>query len=66
MRQFFKFFSASCLGTIVGLVLLVGLFFKLGAAPFHMWVPGVYAGAPSSVALLVATAPKVAAFGLAY
>ncbi len=50
-----------------GLVfLLVGLFFKLGAAPFHMWVPDVYAGAPSSVALLVATAPKVAAFGLAY
>jgi NADH-quinone oxidoreductase subunit N len=50
-----------------GLVfLLVGLFFKLGAAPFHMWVPDVYAGAPSSVALLIATAPKVAAFGLAY
>lgn len=46
--------------------LLVGLFFKLGAAPFHMWVPDVYAGAPSSVALLIATAPKVAAFGLAY
>lgn len=50
-----------------GLVfLLVGLFFKLGSAPFHMWVPDVYAGAPSSVALLIATAPKVAAFGLAY
>lgn len=45
---------------------LVGIAFKLGAVPFHMWIPDVYQGAPTSVTLLVATAPKVAAFGMAY
>lgn len=44
--------------------LLVGIAFKLGAAPFHMWAPDVYDGAPSSVTLFLATAPKIAAFGL--
>lgn len=38
--------------------------FKLGAAPFHMWLPDVYHGAPTSVTLLVSTAPKIAAFGM--
>jgi len=51
---------------IFGLVfLMAGIAFKLGAAPFHMWVPDVYDGAPSSVTLFLASAPKVAAFGLA-
>lgn len=45
--------------------ILVGLGFKLGAAPFHMWVPDVYQGAPTSVTLLISTLPKVAAFGMA-
>lgn len=40
---------------------VVALAFKLGAVPFHMWVPDVYQGAPTSVAALVGTAPKVAA-----
>ena len=40
--------------------------FKLGAVPFHMWIPDVYQGAPTSMTLLVSTAPKLAAFGLAY
>ncbi len=48
-----------------GLVfVVVGFAFKLGAVPFHMWVPDVYEGAPSSATLLIATAPKIAAFGL--
>ena len=42
--------------------LIVGIGFKLGAVPFHMWVPDVYQGSPTSVTLLIATAPKIAAF----
>lgn len=46
-----------------GLVFIVaGLAFKLGAVPFHMWVPDVYQGAPTAVTLFIGTAPKVAAF----
>jgi NADH-quinone oxidoreductase subunit N len=43
---------------------LVGLAFKLGAVPFHMWIPDVYEGAPTPVATLLASAPKIAAFAL--
>jgi NADH-quinone oxidoreductase subunit N len=51
---------------LVGLVfVLVGVAFKFGAVPFHMWLPDVYHGAPASVTLFVATAPKLAAFALA-
>ena len=50
---------------ILGLVFVVaGLAFKLGAVPFHMWVPDVYEGAPSVVALLIGGAPKLAAFAI--
>ncbi|MEI7531118.1 MAG: NADH-quinone oxidoreductase subunit NuoN [Betaproteobacteria bacterium] len=50
-----------------GLVfLLAGLAFKLGAAPFHMWVPDVYEGAPTAVTLLIGGAPKIAAFALTF
>ena len=49
-----------------GLVFLVaGICFKLGVVPFHMWVPDVYQGAPTAVTLLIATAPKLAAFAMA-
>jgi NADH-quinone oxidoreductase subunit N len=49
----------------LGLVfVLVGIAFKLGAVPFHMWVPDVYEGAPTSVTLFIASAPKIAAFGM--
>jgi NADH-quinone oxidoreductase subunit N len=51
---------------VFGLVFIVaGLAFKFGAAPFHMWVPDVYHGAPTAVTLLIASAPKLAAFGMA-
>ena len=47
-----------------GLVFIVaGLAFKLGAVPFHMWVPDVYDGAPTAITLFIASAPKIAAFG---
>lgn len=50
---------------VFGLVFLVsGLAFKLGAVPFHMWVPDVYGGAPTAVTLALAAAPKLAAFAI--
>ncbi len=50
---------------MLGLVFaIVGLAFKLGAVPFHMWVPDVYHGAPTSVTLYIGTAPKIAAFAM--
>ncbi len=50
---------------IFGLVFVIaGLAFKVGAVPFHMWVPDVYHGAPTAVALYIGTAPKLAAFAL--
>lgn len=50
---------------VFGLVfLLVGVAFKLGAVPFHMWVPDVYHGAPTAVTLYISTAPKLAAFAM--
>ena len=50
---------------ILGIVFVVsGLGFKLGAVPFHMWVPDVYQGAPTAVTLLLGGAPKLAAFAI--
>jgi hypothetical protein len=48
-----------------GLVFLViGIAFKLGAVPFHMWVPDVYQGSPTSVTLFISTVPKIAAVAM--
>lgn len=50
---------------VFGLVFIVaGLAFKLGVVPFHMWIPDVYQGAPTSVTLLIGGAPKLAAFAI--
>lgn len=50
---------------LLGVVFIVsGLGFKLGAAPFHMWVPDVYDGSPTSATIFLSSAPKLAAFGL--
>jgi len=50
---------------IFGLVfVVVGLAFKLGVAPFHMWAPDVYHGAPTAVTVFLGTAPKLAAFAM--
>lgn len=52
-------------GTVIGIVfVLVGLAFKISAAPFHMWTPDVYEGAPTPVTALFGTAPKAAAMAL--
>jgi NADH-quinone oxidoreductase subunit N len=51
---------------VFGLVfVIIGLAFKFGAVPFHMWVPDVYQGAPTSVAMFLGSVPKIAAFALA-
>lgn len=48
---------------IGGALILMGLLFKVGAVPFHMWTPDVYQGAPTPVTGFMAAATKVAAFG---
>ena len=51
---------------VFGLVFIVaGLAFKMGAVPFHMWIPDVYHGAPTAVTLIIGGAPKLAAFAIA-
>jgi NADH-quinone oxidoreductase subunit N len=52
---------------VFGLAFLIaGLAFKLGAAPFHMWIPDVYHGAPVGITLFIASVPKMAAFAMAF
>ena len=59
--------SSDNLLLIFGLVfMVVGLAFKLGVVPFHMWVPDVYQGAPVVTTLFIASVPKMAAFAMAY
>jgi NADH-quinone oxidoreductase subunit N len=61
-----KLTAPGSLGVILGLAfIVVAVAFKLGAVPFHMWLPDVYEGAPTSVTLFVGTAPKIAYFALA-
>ncbi len=53
-------------GLIFGVAfLIVGIGFKLGAVPFHMWIPDVYEGSPTCVTVFIGTASKLAAFALA-
>jgi NADH-quinone oxidoreductase subunit N len=53
-------------GVVLGLAfVVVAVAFKLGAVPFHMWLPDVYEGAPTCVTLFIGTAPKIAYFALA-
>ena len=54
------------IGVLFGLAfIVVGVAFKFGAVPFHMWLPDVYHGAPTPVTLFVGSAPKIASFALA-
>ncbi|MBB1471797.1 MULTISPECIES: NADH-quinone oxidoreductase subunit NuoN [unclassified Luteimonas] len=46
--------------------MVVGICFKFGAAPFHMWLPDAYHGAPTPITLFIGSAPKLAVFGMAY
>lgn len=52
---------------LTGMVFMVaGVAFKLGAAPFHMWLPDVYQGAPTPIAMFISSGPKLAAFAMAF
>ncbi|GLQ45536.1 NADH-quinone oxidoreductase subunit N [Dyella lipolytica] len=52
---------------VFGLIfMIIGIAFKLGAAPFHMWIPDVYQGSPTAVTVFIGSAPKLAAFGMAF
>ena len=58
--------NADRLVLVFGLVFVViGLAFKFGAVPFHMWVPDVYQGSPTATTLFIGSIPKIAAFALA-
>ena len=57
--------SSKNIGLLLGLAfIVVGVAFKFGAVPFHMWIPDVYHGAPTAVTLFVGSAPKIASFAL--
>ncbi len=65
IQQVLVSMSADNVALIFALVfVVVALVFKLGAAPFHMWVPDVYHGAPTSTTLYLSVAPKLAAFAM--
>ena len=50
---------------LTGVVFMIaGIAFKFGAAPFHMWLPDVYHGAPTPITLFIGSAPKLAAFAM--
>jgi NADH-quinone oxidoreductase subunit N len=56
---------AGNVGVLFGIAfLIVGIGFKFGAVPFHMWIPDVYEGAPTCVTIFIGSAPKIAAFAL--
>jgi len=58
--------AAQNVGLLFGLAfIVVGIAFKFGAVPFHMWIPDVYHGAPTSVTMFIGSAPKIASFALA-
>jgi len=58
--------EVSSIGLLLGLAfIVVGVAFKFGAVPFHMWLPDVYHGSPTAVTLFIGSAPKIASFALA-
>lgn len=64
VAHFMQLSTATTAATMALIFMMVGLIFKLGAVPFHMWVPDVYQGAPTATTLFLASAPKIAAFGI--
>ena len=61
------FFGGRHIGLLFGLAfIIVGVAFKFGAVPVHLWVPDVYHGAPTSVTLMLGSVPKLASFALAW
>lgn len=66
LSVFLANFSGQQLILVFGLIfMIVGIGFKFGMVPFHMWMPDVYEGAPTATTLFISTAPKIAGLGLA-
>jgi NADH-quinone oxidoreductase subunit N len=61
-----SFAEKPLLGSFALVFIVVGVAFKFGAAPFHMWLPDVYEGAPTPVATFIAAVPKLASIGMAF
>ncbi|TQV74825.1 NADH-quinone oxidoreductase subunit NuoN [Aliikangiella marina] len=57
--------QSSLIGKFGLVFIVIGLAFKFGAVPFHMWLPDIYHGAPSSISAFISSVPKIAAFGMA-
>ena len=67
LAVFFSTGEGTSVAALVGLAfVIVGVAFKFGAVPFHMWLPDVYQGARTPVTLFISTAPKLASFALAW
>ncbi len=67
LTQFFSQPSGVSVPALLALAfIIVGVAFKFGAVPFHMWLPDVYQGAPTPVTLYIGSAPKIAAFALTW
>ena len=65
IAQAVKHMGVNQLGLVFGLIFIIaGVAFKFGAVPFHMWIPDVYHGAPTSVTLFIGSAPELASFAL--
>lgn len=56
--------QSSLIGQFGLVFIVIGLAFKFGAVPFHMWLPDIYHGAPSSITAFISSVPKIAAFGM--
>ncbi|GAA4412664.1 NADH-quinone oxidoreductase subunit N [Advenella faeciporci] len=67
VAQVIKAGNVSYMAMVLGTVFVVcGLAFKLGAVPFHMWLPDVYMGAPTAITLTIGAAPKLAALAMVF
>ena len=64
VAQFYAANKTSLIGQFGIVFIVIGLAFKFGAVPFHMWLPDIYHGSPSSITAFISSVPKIAAFGM--
>lgn len=64
VAQYYAANKTSLIGQFGIVFIVIGLAFKFGAVPFHMWLPDIYHGSPSSITAFISSVPKIAAFGM--
>lgn len=64
VADFYQASEVNLMGQFGLVFIVIGLAFKFGAVPFHMWLPDIYHGSPSSITAYIASVPKIAAFGM--